>query len=161
MKLRHLTLHGLLIAAAMVSWGSAAGAAPVDDGETSQKAASGSGMPDTAEGYLKWAAEYDQRAKDLREEAQAHRVMRDDFIRKEPPNKTDGELPVGCEDPQALRGVHPSVGSARPRGGRLRGVPAVAGQGTGGSLGAAHQAALPWAHVAARPGCVGKRWSSL
>jgi hypothetical protein len=75
MKLRHLTLHGLLIAAAMVSWGSAAGAAPVDDGETSQKAASGSGMPDTAEGYLKWAAEYDQRAKDLRQEAQGGTSM--------------------------------------------------------------------------------------
>lgn len=60
MKLR-LTSHGLLLAA-MVSWGSAAAAAPVDDGKTSQKAASG--MPDTAEGYLRRAAEYEQQAKE-------------------------------------------------------------------------------------------------
>jgi hypothetical protein len=91
MKLRRLTLQGLLLAA-MVSSGSAAGAVPVDHDEENQKAASG--MPDTAAGYLKRAAEYDQRAKDLREEARAHRVMLDDFIRKEPPNKTGGEYPA-------------------------------------------------------------------
>jgi hypothetical protein len=90
MKIRRLALHGLLLAA-MVSSGSAAGAAPVDHDEENQKAASG--MPDTAAGYLKRAAEYEQRAKDLREEARAHRVMLDDFIRKEPPNKTGGEYP--------------------------------------------------------------------
>lgn len=89
MRFRRLTLHGLLLAA-MVSSGSA-GAAPVNAGETRQTAPSG--MPDTAEEYLKRAAEYDQKAKDLREEARAHRVMLDDFMRKEPPNKTGREYP--------------------------------------------------------------------
>jgi hypothetical protein len=77
--------------AAIVSSGSAAGAAPVNGGETTQKAASG--MPDTAQGYLKRAAEYERKAKDLREEARAHRVMLDDFIRREPHNKTGSEYP--------------------------------------------------------------------
>jgi hypothetical protein len=60
MKLPRPMLHGLLLAA-MVSSDSAAGAAPVDDDKTSQKAA---GMPDTAEGYLKRAVEYEQKAKE-------------------------------------------------------------------------------------------------
>jgi len=39
------------------------------------------------------AAEYERKAKDLRGEARADRVMLDDFTRQEPPNKTGREYP--------------------------------------------------------------------